>query len=219
MTDAKLLVFDLDGTLIDTFQDIAAAVNHAMRALGRPQYDLAEVKRHVGHGGRRLIADLLGDAADEAEIDRGFELWRAYYADHTTDYARPYDGVLDGLDALRAAGYRTAILSNKTHSLVEHIAKALDLTPRVDLVRGELPPLRKPDPAVLRNLVDDMGADLARTEMIGDGDADAGVARKAGVPFQAVAWGVNSPERLHALGAENVFESFAELLAYYAESY
>ena len=215
-TGAKLLIFDLDGTLVDSFTDIAEAANHALRAVGGRERTVAEVRAMVGHGGRKLMADLLDPDADEAAVDAAYDLWRGYYAKHPTDFATLYDGVEEGLETLRRRGHLLAILSNKTHELVLQIAANLGLEARVDAVQGERPPIKKPDPAVLFALMDEFGAEASQTIMIGDGTADMQVATNAGVPALGVSYGVSTPERLGELGAERVFDTFAELCEFLA---
>jgi phosphoglycolate phosphatase len=214
--NTQLIVLDLDGTLVDTFDDIAAAVNHALRLLGRAPLSVAEVKRHVGHGGRNLMKGVLGADATDSEIDTAFQAWRDFYALHPADHARLYPGVLETLQTLRARGVRLVALSNKLHELTDAIARHVGLDAVLDRVQGEdLGRPRKPDPALLFVQMEALGVtDLARVLVVGDGDADMMVARNAGVPAIGIAYGVTPRERLVELGAAAVIDDFPGLLNY-----
>lgn len=213
MKKPKLLIFDLDGTLVDAFDDIALAANAALKDMGRAQRDPAEVRSRVGGGGRLLMARLLGEDAREEEIDRAFAGWKAHYERRPCVYARPYPGVPETLPALQAEGIALAVLSNKLESLSRVIVKKTGLAPYIAEVRGEREGIpKKPDPAGLFALMKLWGADQESCWMVGDGDADGEGAKKAGIPFIGVSWGVFSREALQDLGAEAVLDSMAEIL-------
>jgi phosphoglycolate phosphatase len=183
-----LVIFDLDGTLVDAFDDIRAALNHALAAHGLPLHDIQTVRGFVGNG----LSALVRRAVPEAQHDRCPDierLLRAHYAAHPADHARVYPGMADALAALRAAGLRTAVLSNKADALVQAIVDALGLRPLLDAVRGERPgvPL-KPDPAAIHALLAELGGD--RAVLVGDGLPDVEAARRAGIGFVGVAWGL-----------------------------
>jgi len=217
----QLIVFDLDGTLVDTFDDIAAAANHALAALGRSTLDPALVKSYVGGGGRKLMHRCLGggDDAPEDLIDRAFESWRAYYLDHPVDFSRPYDGVAETLAQLRRMdGLSLAVLSNKADDLVQEILKRLGLAQWFDAIQGEAPSLpKKPDPALLRQLMTRFGASADTTLMVGDGEPDMDLARNAGVAAVGVGYGLLAPRRLRELGATRVVDEFPGLVAVVAD--
>ena len=214
--NTQLIVLDLDGTLVDTFDDIAAAANHALQLLGRAPLSVAEVKREVGHGGRNLMKGLLGPGATDAEIETGFQAWREYYGQHPADHARLYPGVMETLQTLHARGIRLVALSNKLHALTDAVARHVGLDTVLDRVQGEdLGRPRKPDPALLFEQMATVGvSDIARVLVVGDGDADMMVARNAGVPAIGVSYGVTPRERLVELGAAVVLDEFPSLLRY-----
>lgn len=208
----RLIVFDLDGTLVDAFADIAAAANHALRLLGRPERPVDKISPHVGNGGRNLMKSLLEAGASEKEIDQAFEGWRAYYAEHPCDFAKPYPGVPEALAELHQRGIKLALISNKLDELTRSIAEHLGLAKYFDAIQGEQASVpRKPDPAALYRLMDRFGVKAEETLMVGDGDADMKVATNAGVAGIGVNYGVYSEEKLKELGAAVVLGSMSEL--------
>ena len=211
--DVRLIVFDLDGTLVDTFEDIAAAANHGLGLVGRPPQDLSLIMSRVGGGGRNLMAKCLGEDATEQEITRAFEGWRDYYKTHPCVHARPYPGVKETLEGLRLKGARLAVLSNKLHEITVKVLRQLGLLECFDSVQGEAPPRpRKPDPAEILRLMDKYGICRHEVLIVGDGEADVQMARNAGVRLVGVSYGVNTAARLREMGAEAVIARFPELL-------
>lgn len=209
----RLIVFDLDGTVVDAFADIAAAANYGLKIVGRGPLDVATVSRYVGHGGRDLMRSCLGVGASEDEINRALEGWRAYYAEHPADFAKPYPSVEPTLAELRRRGIRLAVISNKIHEVARAALQHLGLARYFDVIQGETPDLpRKPDPEALRRLMEQFGVMPEETLMVGDGDADMDAARNAGVAAVGVSYGVSSAARLEELGATLVIDYFAGLL-------
>jgi phosphoglycolate phosphatase len=204
------VVFDLDGTLVDTFEDLRGAVNAVRAARGLPPLALDEVRRHVGLGVRALLAGTLppggpGDA-DAARAD-----FLAHYRAHLVDATRPYPGVVRTLDALSGCGLRLAVLSNKPQ------AATVELLDRLGLSRylaggawggGRLPAM-KPDPAALRGVLDALGVPPGRALMVGDSDVDLATARAAGVRSVLVRTGLWETARLDA---DRVVDGLAGLL-------
>jgi len=209
----KLLVFDLDGTLVDTFGDITCAANYGLQKIGRPPITVETIIPLVGGGGRNLIIKCVNDPnVSEAEIDTAFAGWKTYYAEHLVDFSRPYPGAEQTLAALRQRSIRLAALSNKWHGLTQDILVGLGLAPLLDAMQGQEPdkPM-KPDPTLLFELMRQFESTPDTTWMIGDGDADILVARNAGVRSIGVSWGVNTAPVLLGLGANVIVESFEEL--------
>ncbi|MBI5092464.1 MAG: HAD hydrolase-like protein [Candidatus Hydrogenedentes bacterium] len=208
-----LLVFDLDGTLVDTFGDIARAANYGLEQIGRPAVSVETIIPFVGRGGRNLIIQCVNDpTASETEIDAAFAAWKTYYADHLIDLSRPYPGAEDALGALRRRGIRLAVLSNKWHELTRGILTGLGLSPLLDAVQGQAPdkPM-KPDPTLLFDMMRQFDAVPETTWMVGDGDADIVLAQNAGILSIGVSWGVHPAAGLKALGADVIIESLNEL--------
>lgn len=186
-------MFDLDGTVVDAFADIAAAANHGLAAHGLPTHDLSTITGFVGNGLSKLVERALPPGAADRHADV-LAATLAYYRDHPADLARVYDGMPEAIAELRADGFRTAILSNKADILVQRIVEALGLAHLFDAVVGERPGEHiKPDPTALLALARRLGA--AKTAMIGDGRPDMEVARNAGAAFVGVLWGLGSEEK------------------------
>lgn len=213
-SDIRLVVFDLDGTLVDTFQDIANAANHALHRMGRETYDFKTVMGFVGFGGRNLMRSLLGGEPADDEVARAFELWREYYIEHPADLARPYPGVEDTLKTLRnERNIRLAVLSNKSHDLVVAITRIMGLDLYFDAVLGEQKDApRKPDPAVLLRIMERNQSAPDQTLFVGDSTADIQVARNARVPAVGVDYGVMNAGQLIELGAAVVVDAFPKIL-------
>ncbi len=209
----RLIAFDLDGTLADTFEDIAEATNHALMAFGCPTLPLETIKQYVGRGVRELMARALGPER-AAFADAAVVFWREYYERHPTDHARLYPGVVELLEWLQKADIRTAIWSNKVDALTQRICAALGLAARVDFIRGESPEFpRKPDPALLDHIINLFGVKRDSVLVVGDSLPDLELARNAGVAFCGVLtgqaaredfarwnapWVVDTLEMLHA---------------------
>jgi phosphoglycolate phosphatase len=206
------VAFDLDGTLLDTRADLAAATNAVLRGLGRPEIAPEAVFPLVGEGARRLVEKALGDA-DPALVERGIGLFMDWYGAHCLDATRPYPGMAEALDALAGRGCRLTVLTNKPEGLSRTILDGLGLSARfAALVGGDTLPTRKPDPAGLAWLCAHTGTPPERTLLVGDSGIDVHTARNAGAAFCGVAWGL-TPDGMYAAGPERVIADAAELLA------
>lgn len=203
----RLVAFDLDGTLADTFEDIAQATNHVLTAFGCPTLPTETIKRYVGRGARNLMSRALGSDR-EAFADAAAVLWREYYERHPTDHTRLYPGVVELLDWLRARDVRTAILSNKVDSLTQRIAAQMGLAARIDFIRGESDEFpRKPDLAVLNHVVALYGVRREQVLVVGDSEPDVEFARNAGVALCGVLTGQATRADFSALGVSWVVET------------
>ncbi|HEY6003981.1 MAG TPA: HAD-IA family hydrolase [Anaeromyxobacter sp.] len=201
-----LAIFDLDGTLVDSLDDLHASVNHALRALGLPLRSRQEVHGYVGEGARILLERAI--APEVHLLQPALAAWRAHYEVHCLDHTRPYPG----LEALLAgAGRVLAVHTNKPGALARKILAGLGLLPRFAAVIGGDEAPRKPDPTGVREIVARVGASPAETVFVGDSRVDAATARAAGVAFLAVTWGFASRAELAAAGATSFAESAADL--------
>lgn len=207
-----LVVFDLDGTLIDAFDDIASAANFIRNRNGLTPLTQDEVKVHVGHGARHLVMGVLA-TEDDVVTDDNLRALVAYYENLKESTATIYDGVLDTLQTLRDAGVKTAVASNKPHSVSLKVVEHLRLTPYFDIVRGEGPDItRKPAPDVLNWIMVNAGVLPERTLMVGDSDVDIHCAQAAGVSVAAVTYGAHHEKRLREENPDFVIHSMGELL-------
>jgi phosphoglycolate phosphatase len=193
------VLFDLDGTLVDSFDDIAASVNHALATVGRPTFPAATIKGWVGEGIHVLLRRALG-ADDPGLIERAVAAWRPHYEAHCADRTRPYEGVVPMLERLRDAGLRLGVVSNKLELLTHSTLDELGLRPFFGaVVGGDTTPHRKPDPAPLRHGAELLGVAGRRVLFAGDTAHDLAAARAAGWPACAVTWGQFDEAALRAL--------------------
>ncbi|MCP1335842.1 phosphoglycolate phosphatase [Futiania mangrovi] len=209
------IVFDLDGTLVDTAPDLAAALNHVLDHAGRRPVDLQEVRQLVGRGARVAIErglTLTGAPEERPEIlDDYFARFLAYYGDNICAGSRPFPNAVETVETFRAQGARTGICTNKPQVLTDGLMRALNLADRFEAIVGaDSVPARKPDPGHLFETIRRMGGEPASAVLIGDSETDVKTARAAGIPVIAVSFGYTVTPA-HALGADAVIDDFAEL--------
>lgn len=214
MTDIPfdVVAFDLDGTLADTAPDLAAALNHVLGVFGRPGVPPQSVRHLVGHGARALLRRGFAATGESSEelVEQGYPVFIDFYAAHICDGTRPYPGVEQALDALKAAGARIAICTNKPEKLTDELIGALGWTDRFDAIVGaDTLSVRKPDPAPLFEAIARAGG--GKAAFVGDSITDADTARAARLPFVAVSFGF-SDRPVEALGADAVIDHFDRLL-------
>ncbi len=208
----KLVIFDLDGTLIDAFEDIAMAANFVRTRNDLPPLTIAEVKEHVGHGARQLVEGVLA-STDTALIDDNLKALVAFYEELEESRAIIYDGVVQVLKTLRQHGIYTAVASNKPHTVTVRVMEYLGLAPHMDVVRGETAEIRrKPAPDVLLRTMEDVGCGPEETLMVGDTDVDIKAAQAAGAKVAAVTYGQYSAEYLQKWNPDYIIASMSELL-------
>jgi phosphoglycolate phosphatase len=190
---APLVVFDLDGTLIDTAPDLVASLNHTIAAHGLAPVTYGDLTHLVGHGARAMIERsfrLRGRPLDEAELPPMMDRFIEHYLAGMPGESRPYPGLTDSLDRLRDAGMVLAVCTNKMESLARPLIEGLGMTGYFSAITGgDTFPVRKPDPAHLTGTVDLAGGDIRRTVMVGDSLNDLKVAVNAGVPSVGVPFG------------------------------
>ena len=193
MIQYAALIFDLDGTLIDSAPDITTAVNTYFIEQGWPTLDVDYVESFIGHGPRRLLQDIFNDKglpADEVSITRALDAYIENYARNPAERTRFFPHVPEDLVALREAGFRLGICTNKTHALTERILDLLGLAPLFDAAIGaDAVPACKPDPRHLRAVAEKMDLLEGSFAYIGDTRVDRATAEGAGVPFYVVPWG------------------------------
>lgn len=208
------LVFDLDGTLIDSAPDLAAAINQLLESEGRRALALSEIIAMIGDGVatlvRRAYAATGGPPADPAER---LARYHAIYGDALTNLTAPYPGVVETLRLLADSGHRMAVCTNKPLAATRKILEALELMRFFAAVSGgDSLPVRKPDAGHLLGTLKMFGATADRAVMIGDSQADVAVARNAGVPVIVVSYGYRR-QPVEELGADLVIDGFAEIPA------
>jgi phosphoglycolate phosphatase len=193
MTSPRTLVFDLDGTLVDTAPDLINALNFVLDREGLPPVPLASARNMIGAGARKLIErglELEGRTAGIEDITRLTKDFIDYYAAHIADISRPFEGLEGALDDLATRGYRFAVCTNKLEWLSKLLLDQLGLSARFSAICGaDTFGVSKPDPAILRQTVARAGGQLSSAIMVGDAGPDIGVARRAGVPVIGVGFG------------------------------
>ena len=193
MVTARILVFDLDGTLVDTAPDLVNALNFVLERQGLPPVPLHSARSMIGGGARRMIErglELEGRAATADEVTRLTADFIDHYAAHIVDTSRPFDGLEGALDDLGARGYRFAVCTNKLEWLSKRLLDQLGLSGRFSAICGaDTFGVSKPDPAILRQTVARAGGQLSSAIMVGDAGPDIGVARRAGIPVIGVGFG------------------------------
>lgn len=199
-------LFDLDGTLLDTLDDLADATNHALAAHGLPARTRDEVRRAVGNGVAKLIERSVPRGTGASVLARVLDDFRMYYAAHAADKTRPYPGITETLAELRRRGKKIAVVSNKTHTVTQNICSRFFGT-LIDAAIGENEPLvrKKPAPDMVIQALDILGADTRHSVYVGDSDVDIDTARAAGIPCIAVLWGFRDKDSLEAHAAATAF--------------
>lgn len=211
----RLVIFDLDGTLIDTIEDLGTAVNHALSLRGLPEHSVEEYRAMVGHGVRKLVEDSL--PADCKELtDECLKDFLDYYVEHIDVHTRPYPGMQELLGRLDREGFQLAVASNKFQAGTEKLIA--EFFPGIDFVavcgnRQGFP--LKPDPALIEWICEAAkkrsGAAEVQTILVGDSDTDMKTAANAGIPAVAVTWGFRSRKELGAAGAKTFADNAGEL--------
>ena len=193
MTRQPTIVFDLDGTLVETAPDLISALNFVLDREGLRPIPVQAARNMIGAGARKLIERGLeaeGRAMTVKELDRMTADFIDYYAEHIADASRPFEGLESALDDLTASGCRLAVCTNKLEWLSKQLLEQLGLSPRFAAICGaDTFGVAKPDPAILHQTVARAGGELASTIMVGDSGTDIGVARRAGVPVIGVSFG------------------------------
>lgn len=207
------VLFDLDGTLLYTLEDIAFSVNAALREVGRPERTKTEIRSMVGNGARMLITRALG-AGQEARIDQTLEIYSAIYAAHAQEHAVPYDGIPELLDALAERGVRAACVTNKDHSDAVPMLQRLfgDRLAHVEGRKACRP--AKPAPDAVFSALAALGVDASRALYVGDSGVDSETAKNAALPCLLCAWGYWDREKLESCAALGILSAPAELLHY-----
>lgn len=196
------VIFDLDGTLLNTLGDLRAATNHALEVRGLPPHSMEEIRQFIGNGIRLLICRAMPEGTPEAEIDAALDDFKAYYAAHIHDRTVPYDGIPQLLTALRKRGIKVAVLSNKIDSASQQLIDYF-FPEKTDVVFGEhvgVP--RKPDPTSCRMVMQQLGVQPEQVLYVGDSGTDMQTAKNAGLYAVGVTWGFRSKEVLLKYGAD-----------------
>ena len=209
----KAIIWDLDGTLLNTLDDLAASVNFALAQNGLPARTREEVRQFVGNGTAKLIERAVPQGTDEERMRRVHESFLEHYAEHNQDRTRPYDGILPLLDELIALGVQHAIVSNKIDFAVQALSRTY-FGDRMRVAVGDDPSRKKkPAPDSVLEAMRQMDVSARETLYVGDSDVDVLTAKNAGVACCAVSWGFRDERCLLAAGAEHICATPEALLA------
>jgi phosphoglycolate phosphatase len=210
----RAVIFDLDGTLVDSLADIAESMNTVLVSMGFPAHPLADYRRFVGDGMAMLARRVLpADRVDDATVEECVARLRKVYAGRATQRTAPYDGIPELLGGLASRGIRMAVLSNKPHDLTVKLVQQLFPRSPFEAVFGERPGIpRKPDPAGALEIAAMLGLDPSDFLYVGDTPTDVATARAAGMCAAGASWGFRDAEELTAAGAPVIVKSPAEVM-------
>ncbi len=195
-------IFDLDGTLLDTMDDLWASANHVLNSLGLPERSRDEIQSFVGNGIAKLIGRILPGGSDDPRFEEAYQAFRAYYNEHCMDETKPYPGILPMLKELKEEGFCTAIVSNKADFAVSKLSDYY-FPGLIDTAVGESGKIaKKPAPAMLEKALDTIGVPLSDAVYIGDSEVDIQTAKNAGIRCILVTWGFREASFLRSRGAK-----------------
>lgn len=210
----ELVIFDMDGTVLDTLTDLYEAMNYALRAVSAPEKSPEEVRLAFGNGAEHAVRVCLagkGDSYGEDTFEKALAAFKDYYLQHCNDHTRPYEGIPALISRLREKGIKTAIVSNKLDQAVQELAD-LHFPGAFDAYAGERPGIRrKPAPDTVDAVMRVLQADRTRTVYVGDSEVDLETAKNAGIPSVIVSWGFRARAFLERLGADPIVDTEDEL--------
>ena len=207
-------IFDLDGTLLDTLGDLAASVNYALRTHGMPEHTIDDVRRFVGNGVRKLMERAIPDGASNPDFEAAFATFRQHYMAHSLDTTKPYDGIPETLEALKAKGCHLAVVSNKMMAATQELCRHFfPDTIEVAIGENEAEGIRKkPAPDTVIAALRQLGVGQEGAVYVGDSDVDIETARNSGLPCISVLWGFRDRDFLLQHGAKTFISNPSELL-------
>lgn len=207
----QLVIFDLDGTLVDSVRDLCEAVNATRREMGMEPLPYETVASYVGNGAPVLIRRAMGPEATEQRVADALAYFLSYYREHMLDHTRPYPGVMETLEQLHGRGVRMAVLTNKPERFSRDMCAGLGMKKYFfQIYGGNSFEQKKPDPIGIHTLMHECGAGLNGTWMVGDSATDVMTARNAGVKCVGVSYGI-SPESLKETPPDFLLDSMREL--------
>lgn len=213
LLNLQLLIFDLDGTLIDSSRDIAISTNAMLRHMGRREIDQNTVNSYVGDGVGMLVQRALAIERSAPEFAIARDYFIQYYRRHSLEHTRLYPGVRDALGEFQSSGHKLAVLTNKPARISADILDALQVTGHFfRVIGGDTLPAKKPDPVGIETLLEESGVAPHDALMIGDSDVDVQTARNAGVKACGVLWGLK-PESLASVKPDFTASNAGELVA------
>ncbi len=218
-TNKELIIFDLDGTLIDSVPDLAVAVNHMLEVLGCETFDEETIRYWVGNGAQTLVKRALSGSTeieedlDEALFEKALAVFLHFYSQHLCTTTKPYPNVPGTLRALKSEGYRLAIVTNKPFAFVSPILESLHLAELFELILGgDSLEKKKPDPQPLLHVCEALNVSVDGSVMVGDSKNDILAANAAGMQSIGVTYGYNYGEEIDSYGPTLVVDNFSDIL-------
>jgi len=209
----KAVIWDLDGTLLNTLDDLAASTNAALAKNGLPQRTTDEVRLFVGNGVHKLIERAVGEPGEKhPKFDQVLNDFVAHYGQHSKDRTRPYEGIMNVLDTLSAKGVKHAIVSNKVDFAVKALSSEYFGNRMCSAVGDDPSRAKKPAPDSVWEAMRQLGVSQQEAVYVGDSDVDVITARNAGIPCIAVTWGFRSEECLLEAGAQHIARKPEEMI-------
>lgn len=209
----KAVIFDLDGTLLNTLEDLADSVNEMLKAKDYPQRSIDEIRQFVGNGMAKLIKRSVPENSSEKDFDECYELFRTNYRRNMKNKTRPYDGIIECLEELKKLGIKTVVTSNKNDDAVKSLCSDIFgelLTAAIGVKTGINP---KPDPSMVISAIEDLNLEKENCIFVGDSDTDILTAKKAGLKSIGVLWGFRDREVLEKAKADFIISSPHEIIS------
>ncbi len=195
------IIFDLDGTLLNTLDDLTDSVNYVMEQYGLPKHTIAEIRGYVGNGAAKLIERAVPDGAGNPEYAKMLEMFREHYALHCEDKAAPYEGVIELLASLKESGYQLAIVSNKPDRAVKQLYRRYFMEYVHEAIGESDEVKKKPAPDMVYRALASLSADASRAVYVGDSEVDLQTAMNVPMPCISVTWGFRTKDQLLDAGA------------------
>lgn len=207
-------VFDLDGTLLNTLNDLAASTNYALRWAGMPERSVDEVRRFVGNGVKKLMERAVPDGLSNPRFDETYKTFREHYLLHSLDTTQPYPGIMEMLSSLHSMHKRIAVVSNKFYTATQELCVHF-FSDYIPVAIGEREDIRKkPAPDTVYEALRQLGVDKTKSVYIGDSDVDIETAHNSGLPCISVLWGFRDRDFLLSHGGTSFVNSPGELLTW-----
>lgn len=199
------VIFDLDGTLLNTLEDLTDSVNYAMEKFGFPVHTIEEIRSFVGNGAPKLIERSIPKGTENPSYEAVLAAFKEHYAAHCEDKTKPYEGIMELLAQLKEKGYRMAVVSNKFDGAVKRLCRKY-FGSYLEAAIGESADVkRKPAPDTVYRALQELSCDGSRAVYVGDSEVDIQTARNASLPCISVTWGFRTEEQLKAAGAKEKF--------------
>ena len=208
----KAVIFDMDGTILNTLEDLKNATNYSLRQFGMPERSLEEVRMFVGNGIRKLVERAAPSGTSEEKIAQVFDVFLEYYEIHSADNTSPYPGILELVEKLKKSGIKTAVSTNKADVPAQELGREY-FNGIFDLIVGQQDGLKvKPAPDSVNKILSILDIQKKDAIYIGDSDVDVQTAKNSGLDFIGVSWGFRGREFLEKNGAKNIVDNANEIL-------